>query len=72
MYQSTVGRMFAAKLTAIEIIRKNYMKILEMHVKYYVGNEGAAPNQAQAQATDQSTVNKTNQQNNADTNKANT
>ena len=71
MYQSTVGRMFAAKLTAIEIIRKNYMKILEMHVKYYVGNEGAAPNQAQAQATDQSTVNKTNQQNNTNANNTN-
>lgn len=60
MYQSTAGSMFAAKLTAIETIRKNYMKILEMHVKYYVGNEGAAPNQAQAQATNQSDVQKTN------------
>ena len=62
VYQSTAGTMFSAKLTAIERIRKNYMKILEAHVKYYVGNEGAAPNQAQAQATDQSKVQKKGQQ----------
>ena len=48
VYNATAGKMFYAKLNAIEKIRNNYMKILEYHIKYYVGNEGKAPNQAQA------------------------
>lgn len=48
LYFNTSSSMVASKLSAIESIRQDYMKIITAHVQFYVGDEGKAPTQGQA------------------------
>lgn len=56
IYFNTSSQMMGGKLSAIESIKDDYMKIIRAHIKYYVGDEEKIPNQSQAIASNNNGV----------------